>query len=329
VASLALCLGVLFASETGRASRSAPSERPIFRVTLLGTGNPRPSLDRFGPAMLVEAGDLRVLVDAGRGATERLFQVDGGPLLRSTSTVLLTHLHSDHVVGLVDLWLTGWLFGRVTPIELVGPAGTRDMASNLVRAFAFDVRMRTIDEGLVPDGSRIEARDVTTGVVLSRGGLTVTAFAVAHGPVNPAFGYRLDFDGRSLVISGDTTAIDTLVEHARGADVLVHEVVSPELTRQRSAVVDPAAIERIIARHATPEDCGRLFARIKPRLAVYSHIVPSVATADDLVGPTRRAYDGPLAVGHDLMTITIGDRIEVGTRDIVSRVVGRSGSRPR
>lgn len=319
VASVALSLGVLYASEPGRASPSPNGQRPIFRVTLLGTGNPRPSLDRFGPATLVEAGDMRVLVDAGRGATERLFQIDGGPLLRATSTVLLTHLHSDHLVGLADVWLTGWLFGRATPIELVGPAGTRDMASNLVRAFAFDVRMRTTDEGLAPDGARIEARDVMPGVVLRRGGLTVTAFAVAHGPVDPAFGYRFDLDGRSLVISGDTTAIDALVEHARGADVLVHEVVSPEVERRRAAMLDEAAIERVIARHATPEECGRLFAKIRPRLAVYSHIVPSVATADDLVAPTRRAYDGPLAVGHDLMTITIGERIEVGTRDAKAR----------
>lgn len=299
--------------------QGAVRDRPLFRVTLLGTGNPRPSLDRFGPATLVEAGDLRVLVDAGRGVTERLFQIDGGPLLRGTVTVLLTHLHSDHVVGLSDLWLTGWLFGRRVPLEVVGPAGTSEMTAHLQRAFAFDVGMRTSDEGLGADGARIEARDVSSGVVLRRDGLVVTAFGVEHGPVRPAFGYRFDFDGRSSVVSGDTTAIEAMVEHARGADVLIHEVLSPEVERRRAAMIDEKAIERVVARHATPEACGRLFAKIKPRLAVYSHIVPSVTTAADLVAPTRRFYDGPLEVGHDLMMITIGDRIAVETRPGTAR----------
>lgn len=307
-------LGLASATGASQPPRGEASTRPLFRVTLLGTGNPRPSLDRFGPATLVEAGDLRVLVDVGRGATERLFQIDGGPLLRGTSTVLLTHLHSDHVVGLPDLWLTGWLFGRAAPLEILGPAGTAEMTEGLQRAFAFDVGIRASDEGLPAAGAHIDARDVPPGVVFKRGSLAVTAFAVDHGPVRPSFGYRFDFDGRSLVLSGDTTAIGSLVEHARGADVLIHEVVSPEVERRRAAMVDPKAIERVVARHATPEACGRLFAEIRPRLAVYSHIVPSVTTADDLVGPTRRYYDGPLEVGHDLMMITIGGRIDVETR---------------
>src|SRR5262249_42066692 len=145
-------------------------------------------------------------------------------------------------------------------------------------------------------------------------GVTIRAFAVDHGPVRPAFGYRIDFDGRSAVFSGDTRASEEVVRQAEGVDLLVHEVASPEVERRRAAMIDPKAIERVLAHHTTPEECGRLFAKAPPRLAVYSHIVPSPASADDLIEPTRRFYDGPLEVGHDLMTITIGDRIEVGTR---------------
>jgi ribonuclease Z len=294
------------------AVRTAPGD---FAITLLGTGNPRPSLDRFGPCTLVEAGGVRFLVDAGRGTTERLFQIDGGPLLRGTDRVFLTHLHSDHVVGLADLWLTGWLFGRQTPLLLAGPAGTADLALHLERAFAFDVRVRSADEGLPEQAARFRARDLEPGLVLDQDGVRVTAFAVDHGPVRPAFGYRIEFGGRTVVLSGDTRATDAIVEQSRGVDVLVHEVISPEVERRRAALLDPKAIERVLARHASPEECGRIFARARPRLAVYSHIVPSPATAADLEPPTRRFYDGPLAVGHDLMTITIGDSIEITTRD--------------
>ena len=300
---------------TSAATTTPATTEPLFRVTLLGTGNPRPSIERFGPAILIEAGDRRLLFDAGRGVTQRLFQIDGAPLLCSVDTVLLTHLHSDHVVGLPDLLLTGWLFGRPEPLTVLGPKGTTAMSRHLNEAFAFDRRIRAEDEGLPPDAGRILARDVGAGVVLeSAGALEVTAFEVDHAPVKPVYGYRIDFGRRSVVLSGDTRASEAVVARATGVDVLIHEVVAVEAERRLAAVVDPKRVEKIVARHTTAEECGRLFARARPRLAVYSHIVPSPATADDLIPATRRSYDGPLEVGHDLMTITVGEKIEVTTR---------------
>ncbi len=264
-------------------------------VTLLGTGNPRPTLDRFGPSALVEAGGHRLLIDAGRGATIRLFQIDSAELLREVDVILLTHLHSDHVVGLPDLWLTGWIFGRDRPLRVIGPPGTAAMAKHLEEAFDLDVRMRRdLDERLPAEGAKLLAMDATVpGTVLDEGGIKVTAFEVDHGVVKPAYGYRIDYGGRSVAFSGDTRASESLVEHARGVDVLVHEVISPE-------------------------DAGRIFTKVGPRLAVYSHIVPSPATARDLVGPTRRTYAGRLAVGEDLMTIAIGSKITVRRRPVRS-----------
>ena len=290
-----------------------PAE-PLFRVTLLGTGNPRPSIDRFGPAILVEAGDTKLLFDCGRGATQRLYQIEGAPMLNSIDAVFLTHLHSDHVVGLPDLWLTGWLLGRHYPLPVYGPKGTAEMASHLTAAYAFDVKMRQQDEGLPPNGGRLKARDGGPGVLYQHAGVTVVAFEVDHGPVRPAVGYRIEFASRSVVLSGDTRATDAVAARAKGADLLVFEVIAPEAEHRLAAVTDPKAIERILARHATPEECGRLFAKARPRLAVYSHIVPSPATGEDLVPATRKFYGGPLEVGHDLMAITIGAKIEVTTR---------------
>lgn len=305
------------ASETAPRPGLAAEARaaPLFRLTLLGTGNPRPSPDRLGPAILVEAGSETLLIDAGRGATQRIFEIGSGALLRSVDTVLLTHLHSDHLVGLPDLWLSGRIFGRHRPVRLLGPEGTVNLARHLELAFAFEVRVRTEDEGFPAEGGRFEARDVQAGVVLEGEGLQVRAFPVDHGPeVKPAFGYRLDFGGRFAVISGDTRPTEELVRWSRGADVVIHEVLSPEVERRRAQVVDPKAVEKIIARHTTPEQAGKLFAEAKPRLAVYTHVVPSPATAEDLIPPTRKHYDGPLAVGYDLMAITIGETVEVHPR---------------
>jgi len=256
-------------------------------------------------------------VDAGRGATIRLFQLGKGSLLRSVDAVLLTHLHSDHTVGLPDLWLTGWILGRKTPLAVYGPAGTRAMMLGLERAYEADIHIRRdLDEHFPAAGIAVEATDVEPGIVFEKDGLKVTAFAVDHRPVTPAYGYRIDYQGRSVVFSGDTRPSDNLVEHARGADVLVHEVVSPEVER-RASETDPAVIGKIIAHHTTPEDAGRIFARVRPRLAVYSHIVPSPATAADLLPATRKTYRGWVVVGEDLMTITVGAHIGVAKRKTI------------
>ncbi len=291
----------------------ARSPAGVFRVTLLGTGNPRPSPDRFGPATLIEAGRVRLLVDAGRGASIRLFQVGGAGLLAGVDAVCFTHLHSDHVVGFSDVWLTGWIFGRRTPLRVYGPAGTAAMAGHLREAFDFDIRTRRdVDERFAPDGVVLEASDVTPGLVFDREGVRVTAFAVDHGPVAPAYGYRVDYGGHALAISGDTRPAESLVEAARGVDVLVHEVVSPEVERRLSRIPNPAQTARVIAHHTTPEEAGRVFARVQPRLAVFTHIVPSPARPEDLIPAARRAYRGRLVVGDDLMRVTIGDEITVG-----------------
>lgn len=314
-------LGLVFAAGALVAAPAAPAAQPrgTLQVTLLGTGNPRPNMERFGPSILVEAGPRRIVIDAGRGSAQRLFEIGAREALVGVDALFLTHLHSDHVVGLPDLWLTSWVFGRTKALEVLGPPGTAEMSGHLQQAFQWDVDTRSKDEGFVVEGARLAARNVQPGVVFERDGLTVTAFAVDHGGViAPAYGYRVDYQGRSVAFSGDTRFFEPLVEHAKGVDVLVHEVISPEVEERRAQVQGPRAIERVIAHHASPEQVGTIFSRVKPRLGVYSHIVPSPTTAEDLVGPTRRTYDGPLAVGYDLMTIVIGDTVDVHPRKTLS-----------
>ena len=141
-----------------------------LRVTLLGTGNPRPSMERFGPSILVEAGDTDILIDVGRGATQRLFQIGAAEQLRDLDLVLFTHLHSDHVVGLPDLWLTGWVFGRDRPLPVMGPPGTASMCEHLDRAYAFDKNVRSRDARYVAAGVELETADVEPGVIFDEAG---------------------------------------------------------------------------------------------------------------------------------------------------------------
>lgn len=260
------------------------------RVTLLGTGSPSPVLDRFGPSTLVEAGGQTLIFDAGRGALQRLAQL--GITVGQVDAVFLTHLHSDHIVGIPDLWLTGWLLSRRdTPLRVFGPAGTSDLMEHLKQAFQFDIRIRVEDHGLSEAGAEAQATDIKQGVIYEAQGVRVTAFEVDHGPVSPAFGYRIDYGGRSVVLSGDTRFSTNLIKFAEGADLVVHEVA------------DSAN------RHTTPEEAGKVFQQVRPQLAVYSHILHR--DLGTLVTRTRATYSGPLVVGEDLMSFVIGPHVTV------------------
>ena len=287
-----------------------------FRVTLLGTGVPIPSPDRFGPCTLVEAGDQKFLIDAGRGATIRLYQLKV-PIGR-IDVQLLTHYHSDHTSGVPDVWLTGWLesyFGtRKTPYRVIGPTGARGLIENLERAYALDIKIRVADEKLPLSGI---ATDVTEfdreGLVYENGGVNVIAFDVDHGDViKPCCGYRFEYGGRIAVFSSDTRYSDNVIKHGAGADLLVHEVASarPELLKD-------ASFQRILAHHTTPRNVGRVFAQTRPKLAAFTHILQlgnaeiPPPTIDDIIAETRETYDGPLVVGEDLMAFEIGATVSV------------------
>ncbi len=287
-----------------------------FRVTLIGTGSPIPRPDRFGPSTLIEAGDQKFLIDAGRGAPVHLWKakVPAGKI----DVLFLTHYHSDHTSGIPDLWLTGWLpppFGqRKTAFHVIGPSGAKVLMENLEKAYALDVKIRIEDEKLPPEGIAVKVEEFDKeGVVYEKRGVKVTAFEVNHGDaIKPAFGYRIDYKGHSAVISGDTRYNQNVIKYGTGADLLIHEVAmaAPALTQI-------PAMQRIIAHHTTPKEAGMVFAKAKPKLAVYTHIVllgndkiaePSL---DDLIAETRQTYDGPLEIGEDLTSFEIGDTVTV------------------
>jgi ribonuclease Z len=265
-------------------------------------------MDRFGPAILIDAGSERLLFDAGRGVLQRLLRVNS----RDVDKLFLTHLHSDHIVGIPDLYLIGWGARRERPLQVWGPSGTAAMMSHLREAFAFDREIRVQVDGRPSEGAEIKAHEVSEGTIYDSAGVAVTAFVVDHGPVKPALGYRIDFDGHAVVLSGDTKFNENLIAHAKGVDVLIHEV---------SASTDPTQTQAnngVLALHTLPDQAGTVFARTRPKLAVYSHVGTAGdpngrgLTDSELITATRKTYDGPLVVGRDLMTfVMLRDTVSV------------------
>ena len=286
-----------------------PAAADEFRVTLLGTGSPAPVMRRFGPAVLVEAGGKKLLIDSGRGSTQRLLQA--GLRLGQVDALFITHLHSDHVVGIPDLWLTGWLEAayaqRKGPFRVYGPAGTRELMQGLEQAYAWDIRARIADQNLAAENLRPEVTEFTSGVVYEQSGVKVTAFEVDHGELlRPAVGFRVDYAGRSVTVSGDTRFSENLIKHAAGTELLIHQVAAV-----RDELLKNPVFQVILAHHTKPDEAGTLFTRVKPKLAVYYHFVllssigvPAV-TEKEVVEMTRKTYDGPLLIGEDLMAFRI------------------------
>lgn len=306
LAALALCLpGLLSAPEPAQADSD-------FKVTLLGTSSPTPRPNRFGPSTLIEAGDQKLLIDAGRGVPIRMWQLRIP--LGKIDALFLTHYHSDHTSGIPDVWLTGWLappFGqRKTAFHVIGPVGAKNLMDNLQKAYADDIKTRIADEKLPAEAIAVRVDEFDKdGVVYEKNGVKVIAFTNHHGDlIHPSVGYRIEYKGHVAVLSGDTAYNENVIKQATGADLLVHEVAlaNPELMKL-------PAIQRIIAHHTTPQEAGKVFALAKPKMAAYSHISlqgnayfpePTIA---ELVSETRKTYSGALEVGEDLMSFEIGD----------------------
>jgi ribonuclease Z len=268
-------------------------------LILLGTGYPRPDANHAAASTAIVAGDRWYVVDAGRGATLRI----AGTELHydRMRAVFITHLHSDHTAGLPDLFTTSWQFGRkTTPLQLYGPEGTKRLADAMLEFFHDDIHVRRdLQEKHPAAGATIATHIVHEGVVLDDGVCRVTAFAEDHRPVEPAFGYRFDCGGKSIVVSGDTRPNDNLVKFAKHADVLVMEAYLPEHFLK---VDTPAVAKKLMSYHTSAEEAGEVATKAGVKTLVLTHLIP--ANAEGTFAERASAhFRGKVIVGRDLLRV--------------------------
>lgn len=279
-----------------------------MRLTLLGTGCPSVDPRRMGPASLVRAGATALLVDCGSGVAQRLVQAEVPG--RNVEALLLTHLHSDHVVDFHQLLVSSWHQGRAVPWRVFGPPGTAafvDRSQTLWREeLAFRIRheQRPSTEGL-----RVEVTEFADGAGFAVGEAMVTPVKVNHDPFPETFGFVVVHRGRRLVFSADTIAWPPLVEAARGADCLVHEVFilreMPVVPGVRSA----ATRDAVAGYHTLSTEVGRVAAEAGVGCLVLNHFVPPRFDAAALVAEVRAHFSGPLVLGEDLLDYDLASRV--------------------
>ncbi len=289
-------------------SVAAPAARALSesrtRVVLLGAGTPNADPDRSGPSTAIVVDDRSYIVDAGPGVVRRATAAAAkhdlvGLRAPNLATVFLTHLHSDHTVGLPDLVFTPWVLEREEPLALFGPPGTEAMAANIGQAYSADVAIRL--RGLEPanaEGYRIDATDVEPGLVFEDDLVRVFAFAVPHATWEHAYGYRFETPDRTVVVSGDTgPALDVMVRACDGCDVLVHEAYAQVGWEKRDAVWQ----RYHAAAHTSGPELGRIAAAARPGLLVLTHqLLWLGATPEDLLAEVASEWGGPVVYGNDL-----------------------------
>ena len=268
---------------------------------MLGTGTPNAEPDRSGPCVAVVVGDTPYLVDAGPGIVRRANAARrlGVEALRpgNLKHVFITHLHTDHTLGLADLIFTPWVLERDGPLQLYGPPGVREMVDHLLQAYEQDVRIRI--DGLEPANSagyKVDVHEIAAGEVYRDANVTVRAIAVNHGSWEHAFGFRFETRDRTIVISGDTSPSDALTEAARGCDVLIHEVYSQAGFDSRI----PIWQQYHSSFHTSTSELGRIARLASPGLLVLYHQLYWGADDADLLDEIARIYDGPVVSASDL-----------------------------
>jgi ribonuclease BN (tRNA processing enzyme) len=278
---------------------SAPA---ATEVVMLGTGTPRADPARSGPAVAVVYNGRAYLFDAGPGVVRRAAaaaaRLNVAALQApSLNRVFLTHLHSDHTMGLPDLILTPWVLGRKQPLDLYGPKGTTAMAGHIEAAWEQDIDVRVHGlERANATGYPVTAHDVEPGVVYREGDFKVTAFAVHHGSWPQAFGYRIDTPDRTIVISGDCAPSPALLDACHGCDVLLHEVYSLVDAKRP----EPGWIEYLREFHTSSAELAQIAAKTKPKLLVLYHQLIRGTSDKALVHEVRRDYRGRVVSARDL-----------------------------
>lgn len=286
------------------------------RLVLLGTGTPQPDPDRSGSATAVVVNGSAYLVDFGPGVVRRAAaaKLDKGvteldPV--NIRTVFVTHLHSDHTAGYPDLILTPWAMGRQKPLEVYGPKGLKNMTGHILKAYRQDIAVRRDGmEKASKTGWQVNVHEIKAGIVYKDANVTVTAFPTRHGAWKESFGYRFDTADRSIVISGDTTPVQTVIDACRGCDILVHEAQTMKfLNNPMRPNAQGYDIKAYVAKyHTTTEQLAELASKAKPGLLVLYHNPitlrpdkrPLASTPDDLLQEVISRYQGKVVVGRDL-----------------------------
>lgn len=305
----------------GEAAQEIPDS--LFEVFFCGTGTPSFSADRGQPCLGIVAGGKLFMFDAGQNAAGHL-KVAGAPF-DLLDTVFLTHLHSDHISGLGNALHAGWLYGRKNDVEIIGPPGTARLLDGFQEVYAADIKIRrhVVEADYVDTYAKLAlAKEVQIDsdeavIVYDKDGVVVRAFRVIHPDWAYAYGYRIDFGGKSVVISGDTSFTPALVRYGKDVDLLIHEAFSVEfmsivgevMEELAPGTIHPDRLKKIASRHTPTREVARTAAEANVKKLILTHLTPPIPASSLVEGIFTQGmdeiFDGEIVVARDGMRVTL------------------------
>jgi ribonuclease Z len=279
----------------------------IIKVTILGSGTPRVNIDRFSQSILIEHKNDKFLFDAGRGALLRLNQ--SRILPNEIENIFFTHLHSDHILGFSDILMTGWVYHRQKPLNIFGPPGTINFVNSTIKSFEEDIKVRS----LPPESLNVENLESNIEIIYDdftykKNGLTIETFAVKHEPFTYAFGFKIFNSKYCMVISGDTTYSEQVIEKTKNCDLLIHEIAhASEHTLEKY----PKA-KGVISYHTDAPQVSKIINTVKPRLTILNHVLSLDGSSDEqILNEIKKNTKHKVLIAKDLMTIDLKDEIYI------------------
>ena len=279
----------------------------IIKVTILGSGTPRVNIDRFSQSILIEHKNDKFLFDAGRGALLRLNQ--SRILPNEIENIFFTHLHSDHILGFSDILMTGWVYHRQKPLNIFGPPGTINFVDSTIKSFEEDIKVRSLPpESLNVENLKSNIEIIYDDFIYKKNGLTIETFAVKHEPFTYAFGFKIFNSKYCMVISGDTTYSEQVIEKAKNCDLLIHEIAhASEHTLEKY----PKA-KGVISYHTDASQVSKIINTVKPRLTILNHVLSLDGSSDEqILNEIKKNTKHKVLIAKDLMTIDLKDEIYI------------------
>ena len=279
----------------------------IIKVTILGSGTPRVNIDRFSQSILIEHKNDKFLFDTGRGALLRLNQ--SRILPNEIENIFFTHLHSDHILGFSDILMTGWVYHRQKPLNIFGPPGTINFVDSTIKSFEEDIKVRSLPpESLNVENLKSNIEIIYDDFIYKKNGLIIETFAVKHEPFTYAFGFKIFNSKYCMVISGDTTYSDRVIEKTKNCDLLIHEIAhASEHTLEKY----PKA-KGVISYHTDAFQVSKIINTVKPRLTILNHVLSLDGSSDEqILNEIKKNTKHKVLIAKDLMTIDLKDEIYI------------------
>ena len=287
---------------------SVSNASDVFNMTFLGTGTPRPNIEKLGPSLLIKNQDQQILIDIGRGTSLRLSQI--GNDYSNINEIYISHFHFDHVIGLADFWLTSNLWQKKSDTFVYGPIGVNAFCKNIMDTYKMDLKYRYKDRKY----SKLNCLSFKNKKpVLNEEKISIQSFANNHGHIDNSYGFKIKYKGKNIVYSGDTTLSENVIKNAKGADILIHEIFASS----KKIFKSNKKLREVASTHTTLDQMISVLKQTNPKLTILTHALLFGINENDVLKVIEENYNGDVIFAKDLMSVDIGKEINIFNLEVL------------